>query len=49
MIHVLVSIRAKPCKRDILIGHLKSNIPNVIKEKGCKEYNEKQTKVHLNS
>ena len=39
MIHVLASIRVKPGKRDILIEHLKSNIPNVIKEKGCIEYN----------
>ena len=39
MIHVLASIKVKPGKRDILIKHLKSNIPNVIKEKGCIEYN----------
>ena len=39
MIHVLASIRVKPGKRDILIEHLKFNIPNVIKEKGCIEYN----------
>ena len=39
MIHVLASIRVKPGKRDILIEHLKSNITNVIKEKGCIEYN----------
>ena len=39
MIHVLASIKVKPGKRDILIEHLKSNIPNVIKEKGCIEYN----------
>ena len=39
MIHVLASIRVKPGKRDFLIKHLKSNIPNVIKEKGCIEYN----------
>ena len=39
MIHVLASIRVKPGKRDFLIEHLKSNIPNVIKEKGCIEYN----------
>ena len=39
MIHVLASIRIKPGKRDILIEHLKSNIPDVIKEKGCIEYN----------
>ena len=32
-------IKVKPGKRDILIEHLKSNIPNVIKEKGCIEYN----------
>ena len=35
MIHVLASIKVKPGKRDILIEHLKSNIPNVIKENGC--------------
>ena len=39
MIHVLASIKVKPGKRDFLIEHLKSNIPNVIKEKGCIEYN----------
>ena len=39
MIHVLASIKVKPGKRDILIEHLKSNIPNIIKEKGCIEYN----------
>ena len=39
MIHVLASIRVKPGKRDILIEHLKLNIPHVIKEKGCIEYN----------
>ena len=39
MIHVIASIRVKSGKRDILIEHLKSNIPNVIKEKGCIEYN----------
>ena len=39
MIHVLASIKVKPGKRDILLEHLKSNIPNVIKEKGCIEYN----------
>ena len=39
MIHVLASIRVKPGKREILIENLKSNIPNVIKEKGCIEYN----------
>jgi len=39
MIHVLASIKVKPGKRDILIEHLKSNIPNVIKENGCIEYN----------
>ncbi len=38
MIHVLASIKVKPGKRDILLEHLKSNIPNVIKEKGCIEY-----------
>ena len=35
MIHVLASIRVKPSKRHTLIEHLKSNIPHVIKEKGC--------------
>ena len=39
MIHVIASIRVKSGKRDILIEYLKSNIPNVIKEKGCIEYN----------
>ena len=39
MIHVLASIKVKPGKRDILLEHLMSNIPNVIKEKGCIEYN----------
>ena len=39
MPHILTSIRVKPGKRDILIEHLKSNIPHVIKEKGCIEYN----------
>ena len=39
MIHVIASIIVKPGKRDILIEHLKSNIPHVIKEKGCIEYN----------
>ena len=39
MIHVLASIKVKPGKRNILLEHLKSNIPNVIKEKGCIEYN----------
>jgi quinol monooxygenase YgiN len=39
MIHVLASIKVKPGKRDFLIEHLKSNISNVIKEKGCIEYN----------
>ena len=39
MIHVLASIKVKPGKRDILLENLKSNIPNVIKEKGCIEYN----------
>ena len=39
MIHVLASIKVKPGKRDILLEHLNSNIPNVIKEKGCIEYN----------
>ena len=39
MIHVLASIKVKPGKRDIFLEHLKSNIPNVIKEKGCIEYN----------
>ena len=39
MIHVLASIKVKPGKRDILLEHLKSNIPNVIKEEGCIEYN----------
>jgi len=38
MIHVLASIKVKSGKRDILIEHLNSNIPNVIKEKGCIEY-----------
>ena len=38
MIHVLASIRVRPRKRHILIEHLKSNIPHVIKEKGCIEY-----------
>ena len=35
MIHVLASIKVKTGKRDNLIEHLKSNIPNVIKENGC--------------
>ena len=39
MIHVIASIKVKPGKRDILLEHLKSNIPNVNKEKGCIEYN----------
>ena len=39
MIHVLASIKVKPGKRDILLENLKTNIPNVIKEKGCIEYN----------
>ena len=39
MIHVLASVKVKPGKRDILIEYLKSNIPNVIKENGCIEYN----------
>ena len=39
MIHVLASIKVKPGKRDNLLENLKSNIPNVIKEKGCIEYN----------
>ena len=39
MIHVLASIRVEPGNRDILIEHLKLNIPHVIKEKGCIEYN----------
>ena len=39
MIHVLASIRVKPGKRDILLEHLKSNIPHVINEQGCIEYN----------
>ena len=39
MIHVLASIKVKPGKRNIFVEHIKSNIPNVIKEKGCMEYN----------
>ena len=39
MIHVLAIIRVKPGNRDNLIEHLKSNIPHVMKEKGCIEYN----------
>jgi len=39
MIHVLASIKVKPDKLDILIEHLKSNIPNAIKENGCIECN----------
>ena len=39
MIHVLAIIRVKPGKRDILIDHLKSNSPNVMKEDGCIGYN----------
>ena len=39
MIHVLASIIAKSGNRDILIEHIKSNIPHVIKENGCIEYN----------
>jgi quinol monooxygenase YgiN len=39
MIHVLASIIVKHGNRDILIEHIKSNIPHVIKENGCIEYN----------
>ena len=39
MIHVLARIIVKPGKRDILIEHLKSNIPHVNKEKRGLEYN----------
>jgi len=38
MIHVIATIHIKKGKRIELIEHLRTNIPNVIAEKGCIEY-----------
>jgi len=38
MIHVIATIRIKKGKKDEFLEHLRANIPNVIKEKGCIEY-----------
>ena len=38
MIHVIATIRIKKGKKDKFLEHLRANIPNVIKEKGCIEY-----------
>jgi len=38
MIHVLAKVKIKEGKRNEFIDHLKTNIPNVLNEKGCIEY-----------
>ena len=38
MIHVIATINIKKGKRNEFIEHLRRNIANVIKEKGCIEY-----------
>ena len=38
MINVLAAIRVKPGRRDEFVRIFKTNIPNVLGEKGCIEY-----------
>ena len=38
MIHVVATIKIKKGKREEFLDHLRSNVPNVIREKGCLEY-----------
>ena len=38
MIHVIAVITANPGKRAEILQHLRANVPNVHKEKGCIEY-----------
>ena len=38
MIHVIATIKVKKGKRDEFLEHLRNNVVNVIKEKGCIEY-----------
>ena len=39
MIHVLASILVKPEEQESFLKFFKANIPNVLQEKGCVEYN----------
>jgi len=39
MIHVLASIQVKPGQKASFLNFFKANIPNVLQEKGCVEYN----------
>ena len=38
MIHVIATIKLKRGKREKFLEHLRANVSNVIKEKGCLEY-----------
>ena len=38
MIHVVATIKLKKGKREKFLEHLRANVSNVIKEKGCLEY-----------
>ena len=38
MIHVVATIKLKRGKREKFLEHLRANVSNVIKEKGCLEY-----------
>jgi quinol monooxygenase YgiN len=38
MINVLAAIRIKPGKRDEFVQIFKTNVPNVLAERGCIEY-----------
>ena len=39
MIYVLASIKVKPGSKDEFLEIFKANVPEVLKEKGCIEYN----------
>lgn len=38
MIHVIAIVTAKPGRRDELLKHFEANLPNVLAEPGCIEY-----------
>lgn len=38
MIHVLAFITTKPGQRDTVLTHFQANVPNVLAEQGCIEY-----------
>ena len=38
MIRLVVTLTAKPGRRDEVLAAFQANVPNVLKEKGCVEY-----------